>query len=266
MDRGPDHTQDPEDFTPEDLVLASTRLAEAPPEDIIRWSLRRFGEQTSIAFSGAEDVALIEMASRTGLPFQVFCLDTGRLHPQTLRFLERVREHYGIPLHVVYPDAAELEAFVRTRGLFSFYDEGHAPCCDIRKVRPLKRFLSGIPAWITGQRRDQSPGTRAQLAVVEWDALAELAEATRIKVNPLAAWTSEQVWDFLRRERVPTNPLHAEGYRSIGCEPCTRAVGPEQHEREGRWWWEDKTKKECGLHFSRVDEAVAPRSDTGSET
>ncbi len=224
------------------------RTANTEPLDIIRTALETHGPRTAIAFSGAEDVAVIDLASKTGLPFEVFVLDTGRLHPETLRFIETVRVHYGIGIQVMAPDSAALEAFVAERGLFSFYDEGHKPCCGIRKVAPLRRALAGRPAWITGQRRDQNPATRGELQAVEADTAFGTDAQPLMKINPLAAWTSEDVWRYLRDHDVPTNPLHAEGYPSIGCAPCTRPVGPDQHEREGRWWWENDTKRECGLH------------------
>ena len=225
------------------------RLEHAEPQQVVRWALETHGSTLAIAFSGAEDVALIDMASKTGLPFEVFILDTGRLHPETLRFVEKVRAHYGIEISVMYPNAEALQAFVRERGLFSFFEEGHQPCCALRKVEPLRRALSGRSAWMTGQRRDQNPATRGELRVVEQDAVFASPDQPLVKVNPLASWSSEHVWRYLRTEAVPTNPLHDHGYKSIGCEPCTRPVRAEQAEREGRWWWESTDARECGLHL-----------------
>ena len=219
------------------------------PQEIIAAALERFPTDCAISFSGAEDVVLIDMAIKSGLAFSVFSLDTGRLHPETYQFLDRVRSHYSIDLRLMTPDPATLEPFVRERGLFSFFDEGHKPCCAIRKVAPLKRALSTHRAWITGQRKDQSP-TRAELPVAQVDPIFSGAEdAELIKFNPLAQWTSAQVWDYIREHNVPFNPLHKRGFVSIGCEPCTRATHPGEHERAGRWWWEDTTKRECGLHI-----------------
>jgi len=229
----------------------AVRLERLPPFEVVRWALTTYGPKTAIAFSGAEDVAVIDLAFKTGLPFEIFTLDTGRLHPETLRFIENVRVHYGLPVQVMVPDATDLEAFVTERGLFSFFQEGHEACCAIRKVAPLKRALTGRPAWITGQRRDQNPATRGEVPVLQHDAVFGSADAPLVKVNPVAGWRSEDVWAYLRREGVPTNQLHAEGYRSIGCAPCTRPVGPDQHEREGRWWWEGDLERECGLHVDK---------------
>jgi phosphoadenosine phosphosulfate reductase len=223
-------------------------LKDAEPQQIVRWALETYGGDTAIAFSGAEDVAVIDLAFKTGLPFKVFTLDTGRLHPETLRFIENVRVHYGIPIQVMSPDAEALEAFVAERGLFSFFTEGHEPCCGLRKVAPLRRALSGRPAWITGQRRDQNPATRGDLPVVQTDPVFGSEDTPLVKINPLANWSSTRLWSYLHTEGVPTNRLHEQGFRSIGCAPCTRPVTADQTERDGRWWWEDSLKRECGLH------------------
>lgn len=217
------------------------------PEEILRTALESY-ENVAISFSGAEDIVLIDMAVRIDRQVKVFSLDTGRLHPETYRFLDQVREHYGLELEILCPDAHELEALVREKGLFSFYKDGHGECCAVRKVAPLRRKLSTLDAWITGQRRDQSQGTRATLPVVQEDSAFSTSDHLLIKFNPLASWTSNEVWSYLRQNGVPYNPLHERGYVSIGCEPCTRAILPNQHEREGRWWWEEKSLKECGLH------------------
>ncbi|TNF24930.1 MAG: phosphoadenylyl-sulfate reductase [Deltaproteobacteria bacterium] len=236
---------------PADGAAAAGLLRGAEPEAIVRWALERFGADCTIAFSGAEDVVLIDMAAATGLPFSVFCLDTGRLHPETYRFIEDVRERYGVAIDVVSPDAAAVAALVREKGLFSFLRDGHGQCCGIRKVEPLGRALVGKRAWMTGQREDQSPATRAEVAVAQDDLRVG---TSLLKLNPLARWTSADVWHYIRAHDVPYNPLHEHGFRSIGCAPCTRPVHPGQHEREGRWWWEDATKKECGLHLGGRDD------------
>jgi len=224
-----------------------SELSGQTPQHILRWGLERFGADLAIAFSGAEDVAVIDMAAKIGLPFAVFSLDTGRLHPETLQFIERVRKHYGIEIQLISPQPALLEPFVRKKGLFSFYEDGHTECCSIRKVEPLGRALAPYRAWATGQRRDQNPSTRAQVAVVQADPL----KLERIKLNPLANWTLAQTWDYLKDNDVPYNTLHDRGFVSIGCEPCTRAPRPGEHERAGRWWWEEETKRECGLHIAK---------------
>lgn len=221
------------------------------PQQILKLALEQF-DNIAISFSGAEDVVLIDMASKTGKPFRVFTLDTGRLHPETYRFLERVREHYGITLEVCTPEAAPLQELVNAKGLFSFFRDGHEECCGIRKVAPLRRKLATLDAWITGQRRDQSPNTRNAVPVVQSDKTFNRDGELLAKFNPLANWSSEEVWAYIRAFEIPYNDLHEKGFVSIGCEPCTRAVLPNQHEREGRWWWEDATKKECGLHIGNL--------------
>lgn len=231
--------------------LEASRLAAElegrPPEQIVRVALELFGNDVALAFSGAEDVAIIDMAVKSGRPFSVFTLDTGRLAPETYEFIERVRQHYGIAIHAVSPEPVALEAMVVKKGLFSFYQDGHGECCGIRKVEPLRRTLKNYLAWMTGQRRDQSP-TRTNVAVVESDTGNSGAAGPLLKWNPLAATTLEQVWSYIRENQVPYNALHDRGYVSIGCAPCTRAIRPGEHERAGRWWWEEATKRECGLH------------------
>ncbi|MFM7447287.1 MAG: phosphoadenylyl-sulfate reductase [Leptolyngbyaceae cyanobacterium] len=222
-------------------------FAAQSPQQILERALSLF-DHIAISFSGAEDVVLIDMAHRLNQNVQVFSLDTGRLHPETYQFIERVRKHYGLAIDLVYPDAAEVEALVKAKGLFSFYEDGHKECCGIRKVAPLRRKLSTLDAWITGQRKDQNPATRAGVTIIQLDTAFSTADGSLIKFNPLANWTSADTWMYIRTYEVPYNALHERGFVSIGCEPCTRPVLPNQHEREGRWWWEDAGKKECGLH------------------
>ncbi|HLU66752.1 MAG TPA: phosphoadenylyl-sulfate reductase [Kofleriaceae bacterium] len=239
----------------EGAAAAAARLADAGPEEILRWGLERYGADLVIAFSGSDDVALIDMAARSGLPFSVVVVDTGRLHPETYEFVERVRERYGIEIAVTSPDPVPLEALVRRKGLFSFYQDGHDECCAIRKVDPLRRVLAGFRAWATGQRRDQSAATRAALQVIEEDPVFSGVDGPLVKLNPLAAWSRDDLWRYLTDNDVPTNPLHGRGFASIGCAPCTRPIRPGQPEREGRWWWEDESKKECGLHAGNLEAA-----------
>ncbi len=223
----------------------AVELGAKSPLEIMSAVLARYGSTAGIAFSGAEDVMLIELAAKSGHAFSVFSLDTGRLHPETYRFIDRVRRHYGIEIALIAPEALATEELVRKKGLFSFYDDGHTECCAIRKVAPLRRVLTRYAAWITGQRRDQSP-TRADVPLVQLDVNGPL-----LKVNPLAEQSLAEVWTFLRDHGVPYNPLHDQGYISIGCEPCTRPARPGEHERAGRWWWEESTQRECGLHRPR---------------
>ncbi|HUR32777.1 MAG TPA: phosphoadenylyl-sulfate reductase [Vicinamibacterales bacterium] len=232
-----------------DLAALADAYAAKSPQDILALALEEFSPSLAIAFSGAEDVVLIDMAVKLERPFSVFSLDTGRLHPETYQFIEKVRTHYDIPIETVLPQSDAVQRLVREKGLFSFYQDGHTECCGIRKVEPLTRVLAPHRAWVTGQRKDQSPGTRAQVPVIQLDRTFGTAEKPLVKFNPLSHWTSRQVWDYIEIYDVPFNALHSRGFVSIGCEPCTRATLPNQHERAGRWWWEEATKKECGLHI-----------------
>jgi phosphoadenosine phosphosulfate reductase len=234
-----------------DIERLAIEYGTRQPHQILELAFGQF-DNIAISFSGAEDVVLIDMASRIKAGVQVFSLDTARLHPETYRLMDRVRERYDVAFEVLFPDPLAVEKLVREKGLFSFYKEGHRECCGIRKVAPLRRKLKTLDAWITGQRKDQSPGTRAAIPVIERDAAFSTPERLLIKFNPLAQWTSAKVWRYIRDHDVPYNELHAKGYISIGCEPCTRPVLPNQHEREGRWWWEEETIKECGLHGGKV--------------
>ena len=229
------------------------QLRQTEPKDILN-QLVELLPNTAISFSGAEDVLLIEFTKKIAKPPAIFTLDTGRLHAQTYRFIERVRNHYGRPIEALFPNAEDVNKLVKTKGLYSFYEDGHEECCAIRKVAPLRQKLSQLDAWITGQRRDQSP-TRAEVPVIEIDQTFSSAAHQIIKINPLANWSSAQVWESIRLFDVPYNELHDQGFISIGCEPCTKPIGPNQHEREGRWWWEEATIKECGLHRGNLDES-----------
>jgi phosphoadenosine phosphosulfate reductase len=222
------------------------------PQAVLRDAYARFdADRIAISFSGAEDVALIDMACRLSDRIRVFSLDTGRLHAETYEFLETVRAHYDIEIDVLMPDPAEVAELVRAKGLFSFYRDGHQECCAIRKIQPLRRRLATLDAWITGQRRDQSV-TRAEVPHEQDDLAFGSATHSLRKFNPLANWTSADVWNYIRSHQVPYNPLHDRGFLSIGCAPCTRPVGPHEAERAGRWWWEEANQKECGLHAQNV--------------
>jgi thioredoxin-independent 5'-adenylylsulfate reductase len=243
-----------------DVDRLADELEGASPRRILERALELVGESLAISFSGAEDVLLLEYAHQIGASIRVFSLDTGRLHPETIRFFARVEAHYGLRIDYAFPDAQAVERLVGDKGMFSFYEDGHGECCAIRKVEPLRRKLRTARGWVTGQRRDQSPGTRSRLRVVEWDtSFAGVGGCRLTKWNPLAGRTSADVWDAIRAFDVPYNPLHERGFVSIGCEPCTRPILPGQHEREGRWWWEDADHKECGLHLPVSDDDASSR-------
>lgn len=237
------------------IAALATEYASRTPQEILGLALKDYGPNVAISFSGAEDVVLIDMASTIGGEFSVFTLDTGRLHPETYQFVDTLRDHYKIKIEVAFPEPEAVQALVREKGLFSFYKDGHKECCGVRKIQPLVRALKGRSAWVTGQRQDQSPGTRADVPVVQLDETFGSESAPLVKFNPLVSWTSKQVWGYIRQHAVPYNPLHDRGFVSIGCEPCTRTVNPGQHEREGRWWWEEATMKECGLHEGNLKKA-----------
>jgi phosphoadenosine phosphosulfate reductase len=194
----------------------------------------------------AEDMVLTDMILRNKLydKIGIFTLETGRLHRETLGMLDRIKETYDYQVTPYRPEPAAVEQYVASHGLNGFYDsvELRKECCRIRKIDPLNRALAGNKSWVTGQRRAQSV-TRAALDVQEDDAAHGM-----VKFNPLADWSEEDVWQYLRDHQVPYNPLHDQGYPSIGCEPCTRAIQPGEDVRAGRWWWENPDSKECGLH------------------
>jgi phosphoadenosine phosphosulfate reductase len=229
--------------------------ANATAAEVLAWVEQRFGSTAAIASSfGLEDVVLLELASKHAPSVKVFTLDTGRLPAETYELIEKLRSRYDLTVETYFPNTAAAEALVTKKGNFSFRDsiENRKECCGIRKVEPLSRALAGRAAWVTGLRREQST-TRAAVEVVEKDA----GHGGIWKVNPLAAWTEAQCWDFVKANHVPVNALHKQGYPSIGCGPCTRAVKPGEDIRAGRWWWESPDHKECGIHLP-TPEGTAP--------
>ncbi|MGO9544094.1 MAG: phosphoadenylyl-sulfate reductase [Rhodomicrobium sp.] len=209
-----------------------------------------------IAFStslGIEDQAILHGIAGSGSAIDVFTLDTGRLFPETIETLAASERRYGIKIRVLAPDAAEAETLVARDGVFGFRSsiDARKACCHVRKVLPLKRGLAGASGWITGLRRGQSGG-RADVPFAAWDAEFGLA-----KLNPIADWPLEQLEAYVEEHAVPVNPLHARGFPSIGCQPCTRAIGPGEDIRAGRWWWESESGKECGLHNRPQSEKAA---------
>ena len=205
--------------------------------------LERFDDVVYANSLGVEAMVLTDVLSRHFPEVEIFTLDTGRLHEETYRLLEEVQERYGRPIKVYYPATEALESFVNSYGINAFYRDPdlRQSCCHIRKVEPFKRALAGREAWITGVRQGQS-AARATGKPVEWDAGNEL-----YKVSPLLHWTHDDVWAYIRAFELPYNALHDQGYPSIGCAPCTRAIQAGEGNRDGRWWWESSTHKECGL-------------------
>jgi len=221
-------------------------LPDATPEEILRAGLDAAGGPVSLACSfSMEDVAIIDIAHEAGLTLGVFALDTGRLNEETYEVADALVERYRLKIDWYFPQREEVEQLERADGLFSFresLDKRHA-CCQIRKVEPLSRALKGLSGWVTGMRREQSV-TRSDLKAIELDEL----NGGILKINPLLDWTEARLLGYTEVQRLPQNRLYSQGYRSIGCAPCTRAVKPGEDARAGRWWWENPENKECGLH------------------
>jgi len=192
---------------------------------------------------GQEDQVITQLIVSKNLPIQIFSLDTGRLFPETLELLARTQSKYKTRIKVFYPETTSVERLVSDMGINGFYEsvENRKSCCFVRKVEPLKRALAGNEVWVTGLRAEQS-ANRNSMKRIEWD------EANQIlKYNPLLDWSFDQMLTYIEEHKIPYNPLHDQGFISIGCAPCTRAILPGEDARAGRWWWED-SKKECGLH------------------
>lgn len=230
----------------EEVAEANKALEKATPQEVLKWALSTFGRQIALAWSGAEDVAVLDMMHRIDpASTRVFTLDTGRLNPETYELIDEVQAKYKIPIEIQFPDAGAVQKMVGEKGINLFYRslENRKECCNVRKVEPLNRMLKSLDGWITGLRRTQAV-TRGKLSKVEID----FQHDKIVKLNPLADWTTQQTFDYLKANGVPTNKLHAMGFPSIGCAPCTRAIKPGEDERAGRWWWENPESKECGLH------------------
>ena len=214
-------------------------------EEILTKVLELFGNKVTFATSmGAEDQVITHILAKLSKSANIFTLDTGRVFPETYDLLHRTVNRYGLQIKSFYPDTTQVEEMVNSKGINLFYEsiENRKLCCHVRKIVPLRRALTGMDAWITGLRREQSV-TRTDLKIVEWDGGNGL-----IKINPLLEWTEEQVWDYLKNNSIPFNKLHDQGFPSIGCQPCTRAIEKGEDLRAGRWWWEMPDSKECGLH------------------
>jgi phosphoadenosine phosphosulfate reductase len=214
-------------------------------EEILQKALSTFGKKVTFACSlGAEDQVITYFLSKIDKSANIFTLDTGRVFPETYDLLHRTVNRYGLEIKSYYPDTDQVEEMVNSKGINLFYEsiENRKLCCHVRKIVPLRRALKGMDAWITGLRREQSV-TRTDLKIIEWDDANGL-----IKINPLLDWTEKQVWDFIETNNIPYNKLHDQGFPSIGCQPCTRAIQKGEDLRAGRWWWEMPDSKECGLH------------------
>jgi phosphoadenosine phosphosulfate reductase len=216
-------------------------------EEILTWAIKKYHPRLALScsFGNPEGLVLLDMMHRIEPASRVYVLDTGRLHQETYDLIDRVRDRYDKTIEVVFPDAAAVEAMVRSHGMNLFYEslEKRQLCCGLRKVEPSRRYLAGLDAYVTGLRRSQNV-TRADARKLELD--ENLGGI--VKVNPLVDWSADRVWGYVREHDVPVNRLHAEGYPTVGCAPCTRAVAAGEDPRAGRWWWENPETKECGLH------------------
>ncbi|MBI3615122.1 MAG: phosphoadenylyl-sulfate reductase [Candidatus Omnitrophica bacterium] len=229
-----------------EISEVAKRLESQSAEDVLRWGIETFFPKIGFASSfGAEDVVVIDLISKVRKETTIFTLDTGRLPEETYEVMDQIRARYGVTITSYFPDRPAVEKLERGKGFYSFRQsiENRKECCGIRKVEPLNRALAELDAWVTGLRREQAV-TRAALPKVEVDT----AHRGMVKLNPIAEWTTQQVWDYIRKNKVPYNKLHDKNYPSIGCAPCTRAVKPGEDIRAGRWWWELPEQKECGLH------------------
>lgn len=235
-------------FSEEDVKNLNREFERSSPEDILAWASANLGRSVALATSfQVQGMVLVDMFAKANPEARIFTLDTGRLHSHTYDAMEKTREKYGINIEVLFPDRDEVEEMVTSRGVNLFYKsvENRRLCCQVRKTNPLNGYLKTLDAWITSIRADQT-AQRAESSKFEIDYL----HGRMLKINPMLDWTTEQVWDYVRKNDVPYNKLHDMGYPSIGCAPCTRAVEEGEDPRAGRWWWEQGSDKECGIHFS----------------
>jgi len=230
----------------QEIARLAAQLDSQSSEQVLGFALEKFHPRIALSNSlQTEDMVVLDIAWRIEPKVRVFTLDTGRLHQETYDMMDRVRDHYGVKLEVLFPDAAEVQAMVNAKGLNLFYEsvENRHECCGLRKVKPLQKALAGLDAWVTGLRRDQW-ASRTNIQKIEIDA----ANGGIIKFNPIADWTQELLDEYVKAHNVPRHALYSKGFTSIGCLPCTRATQPGENPRAGRWWWEQEGQKECGLH------------------
>ncbi|WP_462137100.1 phosphoadenylyl-sulfate reductase [Candidatus Mycalebacterium sp.] len=244
-------------FTREQVEELNRRFEDKGPEEVLSWAIAKLHPKVALATSfQSQGSVVLDILLGVNPGARVFTIDTLRLNPETHETMEKVRQKYGIEVEVLTPDPAEVEEMVSAHGMDLFYKgvENRHLCCGIRKVNPLRKYLSGVDCWITSLRRDQT-GRRAEAQKFEIDDI----HGGILKINPIVDWTEERVWDYVKSNDVPYNKLYDMGYTSIGCAPCTRAISPGEDSRAGRWWWESDSDKECGIHF--VHEETVPGED-----
>ena len=232
----------------QELKELNLQFADSSTGDVLQWAWDRFGKRASIgtSFQGA-GLVMIHLSQQRGIHFPVFTLDTGLLFPETMELKGRLEDFFGFEIEGLHPDLT-VEQQEEAQGP-DLWKRDPDLCCTIRKVEPPRRHLASLDAYVTGLRRDQN-AARGRTPKVQLDA----SHGDVVKINPIADWNSEQVWSYVRRHNVPVNRLHRQGYPSVGCEPCTRAVEPGADPRSGRWWWENADTRECGLHHSPGEE------------
>jgi thioredoxin-dependent adenylylsulfate APS reductase len=234
-------------------VIESGEAEAWSASEILTWAIKNFAPRLSLScsFGAKEGMVLLDMMHRIDPRSRVFSLDTGRVPQESFDLMDRVRDRYGVEIEVIFPRAEDVETMVRASGLNLFYEsiEKRQLCCRIRKVEPLARYLAGVDAWVSGLRRQQNV-TRTDVAKIEIDG----AHGGIVKLNPIADWSEEQVLEYVREHNIAVNRLHGEGYPSVGCAPCSRAIAPGDDPRSGRWWWENPETRECGIHVDEEDQ------------
>jgi phosphoadenosine phosphosulfate reductase len=234
-------------------MIEAREFEDWPAQKVLTWAIESFHPRLALSasFGSAEGMVLLDMMHAIEPASRVFMLDTGRLHGAAYDLVDRVRDRYDKQVEVVFPRSEDVEEMVRAKGVNLFYEsvENRRRCCFVRKVEPMRRYLRDLDAYVAGLRREQNL-SRADTPIVTIDA----ANGGVVKINPLAGWSHDQVWEYVRSHNVPVNRLHKTGYPSVGCAPCTRAIRAGDDARAGRWWWESEEAKECGLHDSDVHE------------
>lgn len=232
-------------YTDQEITALNAQFQNATPQELLAHFMDKFHSRIALSSSlSIEDQTLTDMMLKINPQAHIFTLDTGRLFPETYQLIDTTNEHYNTKLKIYCPQTEDLQRFVATHGINPFYEslEKRHACCQVRKLEPLSRAFRNLNAWVCGLRNEQSP-TRSAMQLIEWDDRHQL-----LKINPLIHWSEQQVWDYIKANRVPYNRLHDKGYPSIGCQPCTRAVRRIDDIRAGRWWWESPDHRECGLH------------------